>query len=136
MTNALKRHFYFVLGCLFFLTGLVGVVLPILPTTPFMILSAACFAKSSPRFHQALLHNRWIGEDLRRWEKNRTMQRATKRRATWVIGVTFSLSIGLLWGSLGLQLMLFSIALLLLFFLWRVPEEVMTAVKTESDKPL
>lgn len=122
MTKILKRHFYFILGGLFFLTGLLGVVLPILPTTPFMILAAACFAKSSPRFHQALLNNRWIGEDLRRWENNRTMQRATKRRATWVIGVTFSLSIGLLLGSLGLQLMLLGIALLLLFFLWRVAE--------------
>ncbi|MDA3807567.1 MAG: YbaN family protein [Thiomicrorhabdus sp.] len=122
MTKTLKRHFYFILGGLFFLTGLLGVVLPILPTTPFMILATACFAKSSPRFHQALLHNRWIGEDLRRWEKNRTMQRVTKRRATWVIGMTFTLSIGALWGSLGLQLMLVSIALLLLFFLWRVAE--------------
>ncbi len=122
MTKTLKRHFYFILGGLFFLTGLLGVLLPILPTTPFMILSAACFARSSPRFHQALLHNRWVGEDLRRWENNRTMQRVTKRRATWVIGATFSLSIGLLWGNLGLQLMLLGIALLLLFFLWRVAE--------------
>ena len=128
-----KRQLLFILGCLFFLTGLVGVVLPILPTTPFMILSAACFAKSSPRFHQALLNNRWIGQDLRRWENNRTMQRATKKRASWVIGVTFSLSIGLLWGNLGLQLMLLGIALLLLFFLWRVPEEKTLDVTTPSD---
>ncbi|WP_019557131.1 YbaN family protein [Thiomicrorhabdus arctica] len=136
MTKTLKRHFYFTLGGLFFLIGLIGVVLPILPTTPFMILSAACFARSSPRFHQALLNNRWIGEDLRRWENNQTMQRATKKRATWVIGITFSLSIGLLWGSLGLQLMLLGIALLLLFFLWRVAEDVASDVKTPSDNPL
>ncbi len=123
------------LGGLFFLTGLLGVVLPILPTTPFMILAAACFAKSSPRFHQALLHNRWIGQDLRRWENNRTMQRVTKIRATWVIGVTFTFSIGFLWGNLGLQLMLLGIALLLLFFLWRVPEEIASDLKSPSDTP-
>lgn len=133
MTKTLKRHLYFILGGLSFLTGLLGVVLPILPTTPFMILSAACFAKSSPRFHQALLDNRWIGQDLRRWEKNRTMLRATKRKATWVICVTFMLSIGLLWESQGLQLMLLGIALLLLFFLWRVAEEVASDVKAPTD---
>jgi hypothetical protein len=135
MTKTLKRHFYFILGGLFFLTGLIGVVLPLLPTTPFMILSAACFAKSSPRFHQALLHNRWIGEDLRRWENSRTMQRATKVRATWVIGVTFALSISALWGNLGLQLMLLVIALLLLFFLWRVAEKNTSDVTSPSDNP-
>lgn len=133
MTKTLKRHLYFILGGLSFLTGLLGVVLPILPTTPFMILSAACFAKSSPRFHQALLDNRWIGQDLRRWEKNRTMLRATKRKATWVICVTFMLSIGLLWESQGLQLMLLGIALLLLFFLWRVAEEDVSDVKAPTD---
>jgi uncharacterized membrane protein YbaN (DUF454 family) len=136
MTKTLKRHFYFLLGGVFFLTGLLGIVLPILPTTPFMILSAACFARSSPRFHQALLHNRWIGEDLQRWETNQTMQRVTKKRATWVIGITFSLSIGLLWGHVALQLMLLGIAALLLFFLWRVAEEGQGIVDSSSDKRL
>ena len=131
MTKTLKRHFYFIFGGLFFLTGLLGVVLPILPTTPFMILSATCFAKSSPRFHQALLHNRWIGNDLSRWEKNRTMRRATKIRASWVIGVTFTFSIFLLWGHQGLQLMLLGIAGLLLFFLWRVAEDIEMDVKRD-----
>ena len=136
MTKTLKRHFYFLLGGVFFITGLLGIVLPILPTTPFMILSAACFARSSPRFHQALLHNRWIGKDLQRWETNQTMQRLTKKRATWVIGMTFSLSIGLLWEQVALQLMLLGIAALLLFFLWRVAEEGEGIVDSSSDKRL
>ncbi|MGM0540813.1 MAG: YbaN family protein [Pseudomonadota bacterium] len=135
MSHIVKRHFYFVLGGLFFLLGFVGVLLPIVPTTPFMILSATCFAKSSPRFYYALLNNRWIGEDLRRWEESRTMQRVTKRRATWVIGITFTLSILLLWGSLVLQFTLLGIALLLLFFLGRVAEGVASDVKSPLDEP-
>ncbi|MDX1351933.1 MAG: YbaN family protein [Thiomicrorhabdus sp.] len=122
MIHIVKRHTYFVLGCVFFLTGLVGVLLPVLPTTPFMILAAGCFAKSSPRFHQALLNNRWIGDDLQRWEREHTMLRKTKIRATWVIVVMFTISIAVLMGKLWLQLMLISIAIILLFFLWRVPE--------------
>jgi len=119
----IKRWFLFVAGGLFFSLGLIGVLLPILPTTPFMILAAACFASSSPRFHQALLNNRWFGTDLRRWEASHTMRRATKKRATVLIVLTFGFSIVLLLGDLLLQSMLVGIAMVLLFFLWRIPEE-------------
>ncbi len=122
MTKSLKQSIFFVLGSLFFILGLIGVLVPILPTTPFMILSAACFAESSPRFHKMLLNNRWFGEDLRRWECNRTMKRATKKRATWVIIISFTLSISILWGNGLWQLLLLCTALLLLFFLWRIAE--------------
>jgi hypothetical protein len=64
------------------------------------------------------------------------MQRVTKKRATWVIGITFSLSIGLLWGHVALQLMLLGIAAVLLFFLWRVAEEGQGIVDSSSDKRL
>lgn len=122
MLHIVKRQMYLILGGVFFLTGLVGIILPILPTTPFMILAAGCFAKSSPRFHQALLNNRWIGEDLQRWEREHTMLRITKIRATWVVVIMFSISIAVLMGKLWLQAMLVGTALILLFFLWRVPE--------------
>ncbi|MDG6779004.1 YbaN family protein [Thiomicrorhabdus sp. zzn3] len=122
MTQTLKRHLFLLFGVLFFITGLVGVVLPLLPTTPFMILSAACFANSSPRFHQMLLNNRWVGEDLRRWERERAMKRETKKRATWIIGVTFLVSIILIWPRWPLVILLLVIALILLAFLWRIKE--------------
>ncbi|WP_321324875.1 YbaN family protein [Thiomicrorhabdus sp.] len=124
MVHIVKRQMYLILGVVFFFTGLVGVVLPILPTTPFMILAAGCFAKSSPRFHLALLNNRWIGQDLQRWEREHTMLRVTKIRATWVIVVMFTISIAVLMGKLWLQCMLIGIAVMLLFFLWRVPEGI------------
>ncbi len=122
MTSHLRRYALFFMGGLFFL-GLVGVLLPILPTTPFMILAAMCFASSSPKFHQALLNNRWFGDDLRRWEVSHTMKRSTKKRATVVIVLSFSISVIVLWGELFLQGMLLVIAALLLFFLWRISEE-------------
>jgi len=122
MLHIVKRQMYLMLGIVCFLTGLVGIVLPILPTTPFMILAAGCFAKSSPRFHQALLNNRWIGQDLQRWEREHTMLRITKIRATWVIVIMFAISIAVLMGKVWLQAMLVAIALILLFFLWRVAE--------------
>ncbi|HIE39841.1 MAG TPA: DUF454 domain-containing protein [Thiomicrorhabdus sp.] len=119
----LRHYTLLFMGGLFFCLGLVGVFLPILPTTPFMILAAMCFASSSPKFHQALLNNRWFGEDLRRWEVNRSMKRSTKKRATIVIVLSFSISMIVLWDALFLQSMLLVMAALLLFFLWRVSEE-------------
>lgn len=123
MTKSLKQSTFLVLGSLFFVLGLIGVLVPVLPTTPFMILSAACFAESSPRFHKMLLNNRWFGDDLQRWECSKTMQRATKKRATGIIIITFTLSISILWGNILWQLLLLLTALLLLFFLWRIAEQ-------------
>ena len=123
MKENIKRSLYLLFGILFFLVGIIGIFLPILPTTPFMILSAACFAESSPRFHQMLLNNRWFGEDLRQWEENKTIKRLTKIRATWIILFTFSITILILWGNILWQLLLILTAIILLFFLWRISEE-------------
>ncbi|MBF6058146.1 MULTISPECIES: YbaN family protein [Thiomicrorhabdus] len=119
----MKKQLCFAAGSMAFSLGFIGIFLPLLPTTPFMILAAGCFAKSSPRFHQALLNNRYIGADLRRWESERTMLRATKKRATWVILITFTISIAILYDRHWLQLMLVGIAAVLLFFMWRIPEQ-------------
>lgn len=130
----LRKQLLFLSGVLFFLIGLIGVFLPLLPTTPFMILAATCFAKSSPRFHQALLNNRLIGADLRRWETNRTMLRSTKKRATWIVLFMFSFSIAMLYERVELQLMLIAIVAVLLFFIWRVAEHSESeSVKTNLD---
>lgn len=59
--------------------GALGVVLPLLPTTPFLIAAAACFARSSPRLHRALLASRTFGPLIRHWRDSR----AIPRRAKW-----------------------------------------------------
>jgi uncharacterized membrane protein YbaN (DUF454 family) len=83
------------LGFLALGLGGIGVVLPVLPTTPFVLLAAACFARSSPRFHSWLLRSRAFGPMIRRWQADRCVSRATKAVAIGLITVTFALSIGL-----------------------------------------
>jgi uncharacterized membrane protein YbaN (DUF454 family) len=122
MPNHIKRTLYFIAGITFFIIGGIGLVLPLLPTTPFMIIAASCFAKSSPQIHQMLLNNALIGADLCQWEHNKTMQRATKKRATLVIIISFSLSIVFFLGQPIGQLLLTITAFLLLFFIWRLAE--------------
>ncbi len=122
MKQALRKNLFIVLGCLFVLLGAIGIVLPVLPTTPFLLLALALFANSSPRFHQMLLNNRWFGAILRQWDDNKTVSRRIKKRASLLILISFLISISLLQGSMGLQLMLVAIALILLMLIWQLQE--------------
>jgi len=59
------------LGFLFVGIAVLGVILPLLPTTPFVLLAAACFARSSEKWHRWMLANNTFGPMIRNWEKNR-----------------------------------------------------------------
>jgi uncharacterized protein len=88
--SRVKRVLLVVAGTLFVALGLVGVVLPVLPTTPFLLLAAACYVRSSRRLYRWLLTNRFFGEYIRRFRDGEGIPLATK---IWAIM--------LLWLSLG-----------------------------------
>ena len=60
-----------VAGTLAVLLAVLGIFLPLLPTTPFLLLAAWCYARSSTRFHQLLLSNRWFGPYLTNYQMGR-----------------------------------------------------------------
>lgn len=123
MRQRLQKKLLIALGWFFILLGAIGVLLPILPTTPFLILALALFANSSPRFHQMLLNNRWFGGTLKQWDESKTISRRIKIRASLLLLVSFSISIALLQGRMGLQIMLMVIAIALLLFIWQLKEQ-------------
>lgn len=122
MRTKIKHSLLIFLGWFFVILGAIGAVLPLLPTTPFLILALTCFAESSPRFHRMLLANKWFGPPLAQWEKSKTIRREIKYRAMLLIIATFSISIFVLSGRLGLQLMLVSLCLILLIFVFQLKE--------------
>ncbi len=79
-------------GALCVVIGAVGVVVPLLPTTPFLLLAAACFARSSERFYSWLMNHRWFGPTIRNYRE----RRGTTRRVKIV-------SITILWSSIALS---------------------------------
>jgi len=75
--------------------GAAGVVLPLVPTTPFMLLAAYCFARSSPRLERWLLEHPRFGPVISDWRMHRAISGRGKRLAVVAIGLTFALSVAL-----------------------------------------
>ncbi len=65
-------------GLFFVGLAILGAVLPILPTTPFLLVAAACFAKSSPRMHKILLQNKVFGPLIYHWQESRSIPKRGK----------------------------------------------------------
>jgi len=133
MRKKIKKYLLILFGFLFVALGLIGALLPILPTTPFLLLALACFANSSPRFHQMLLHNRWFGNALQQWESDRSITRGSKVKAMIMIVVTFTVSIAILDGRIQLQLGLLFMGSVLLIFMWRLKEAEGIAVNVRNN---
>ena len=88
--NNLGRWLLIIAGTFFVGLGIIGIFLPLLPTTPFLLLAAACYARSSKRFYNWLLTNRWLGNYIRNYREGK--------------GVPFKikiLSISFLWIAIG-----------------------------------
>ncbi|WP_254776066.1 YbaN family protein [Nitrosomonas sp. Nm34] len=114
------RWLYFGVGITALLLGILGIFLPILPTTPFILLAAACFARSSERLHEFLLGNRIAGPIIYEWCQYRSVSRRVKRWVYFMIVLSFGSSI-LMVSSYWLKLMLIALLIILIFFIWRIP---------------
>jgi len=123
LTKNMQKKLLILLGWFFVLLSAIGLLLPLLPTTPFLILALALFAKSSPKFHQMLLNNRWFGSVLKQWEDNKTVTQHIKIRAYLLVILSFSVSIFLVREFWMLQVLLITIASILLFYIWRLKVE-------------
>lgn len=77
-TSAVVRHLLIAAGFVCVGLGFAGIFIPLLPTTPFLLLAAACFARSSERFHHWLLTNRWVGRRISDYVEHRATTLATK----------------------------------------------------------
>jgi hypothetical protein len=111
--------------------GALGVLLPILPTTPFVLLAAACFARGSERLHTRLMTNRYTGPVILEWRLHRSVTHKTKRMAYIMTVLSFSVSI-LIVPEMWQKIMLAAIACILAFYLSRLP---VRPADNRSDAP-
>ena len=87
-------------GTISFSLGFIGIFLPLLPTTPFILLAAYCFSKGSPQLHLWLLRSKPFGELIRNWENYGVIR--PRAKALSVILLVGTLSYPLLFLNLGL----------------------------------
>jgi len=93
MPNRLIRLVLIVAGSLSLGLGILGIFVPLLPTTPFLLLAAACYAKSSKRFHNWLLSNRWFGDYLKDYQKERKIPLRAKILSIFLLWTTILFSV-------------------------------------------
>ena len=76
--SLLSRIVWFSFGFLSMVVGIIGIVIPGLPTTPLMILAAACFAKSSQKFYDWIINNRLFGEHVKNYREGKGIPKKSK----------------------------------------------------------
>ncbi|MCS7486510.1 MULTISPECIES: YbaN family protein [Marinomonas] len=121
-----KRILYLLLGWFSLISGIIGIFLPLLPTTPFVLLAAWCFSKSSKRFHSWLLNHKFFGPIVHDWQSSDGIPRRARNRAIlfmW-IGMTISMFVvSRFWATIGLLI----IGLCVMTYLLRMP------IRTEDN---
>jgi uncharacterized membrane protein YbaN (DUF454 family) len=93
MRTTAKKRLLIVAGTLSTALGIIGVFIPILPTTPFLLLAAACYMRSSERFYQWLINNRIFGAYVRNYIEGRGMPVRIKIFTILLLWLTIGLSI-------------------------------------------
>jgi len=111
MSSKFKRGVFVVAGTIFLGLGCLGIFLPILPTTPLLLLSAACYYKGSKRMHRWLLNNKWFGKYIRNYMEGKGVSIRTKILAITLLWITICCSALFLVNIFFVQVILFVIAL-------------------------
>lgn len=109
-----------VVGTVSLAIGVIGIVVPVLPTTPFLLLAAACYARASTRLYGWLLGQRAVGAIIASWRESGTVTRGVKLRALAVVVITFAISI-ILVDTPIIRLGLAVIGTIVAVFLARIP---------------
>jgi uncharacterized membrane protein YbaN (DUF454 family) len=116
------RLAFAVIGTIALAIGVMGIVLPVLLTTPFLLLAAACYARASTRLYGWLLGQSALGPIITRWRESGSLAPGVKIRAIVLVVVTFAVSIILVDGLIVRALLLVTAAVLTVF-LARLPTD-------------
>lgn len=120
--NPIIRYALFTLGWISFALGMIGLLLPVVPTSPFLLLSAACFLRSSPRFYKWLTEHRWWGRYIRYFLDGQGIPRRIKvliLSMLWIMILSSALIIvKILWVSVTMVI----IAMAVSVYIIRLPE--------------
>ena len=124
------RRMYFFLGWFFFGVGAVGVAVPVLPTTPFMLLALWSFSKSSQRFHDWLYTHKVFGPALRQWRAYRVIPRKVRVIAVVTMASSLIYLVGFTHTPVWVKGL---IGLIMLYGAWFILSKPSQAVQSRRD---
>ncbi|MBL8827212.1 MAG: YbaN family protein [Planctomycetaceae bacterium] len=131
----MKAVFFGCLGFLFVGLAAVGAVVPVMPSTPFLLLASACFVRSSPHLRTWLYRSPLFGPALEDWDTHQYVRPATKVKAFGMLALSGTVTVGWSqlspWAWLGLALALSSAGLIV----WRLPSAATPVVKRDLPLP-
>lgn len=93
--SPIARAFWLVCGLISLALGLIGIPLPLLPTTPFLLLAAFCFARGSDRLHNWLINHPRLGPPIEAWHQEGAISRSAKRASMLAIVLVFGVSVAM-----------------------------------------
>ena len=107
----IKKRLIFIGGFISLILGIIGLVIPILPTTPFLLLASAAFAKSSERFNNWLLNNKILGAYIKNYREGKGLPLKIKAITLSLLWITIIISIIFLMHLFWVQFVLICIAI-------------------------
>jgi uncharacterized membrane protein YbaN (DUF454 family) len=120
----MKKIVYLILGHICLVLGVVGAFLPILPTTPFLLLAAYFYSKSSDKLHQWIINHKYFGPPLKDWQEKGVIGMKAKIIATVMIALVMAWRLPLLNIAIGIKIFAAIILLGVLIFIWSRPSHV------------
>jgi len=109
--GTLVRILLIITGTLFVGLGIIGIFVPVLPTTPFLLLAAACYVRSSQRFYGWLLNNKWFGNYIRNYLERKGVPLKVKVLTITLLWITIGASVAFAVQILVIRLILVLIAI-------------------------
>ena len=114
-TDIISNKFFIYLlifaGTIFLGLGIIGIFLPILPTTPFLLLAAACYARSSKRFYDWLMNNKWFGTYIKNYREGRGVPLKVKVFTISLLWITILASVFFVISNFWIEIILIIIAI-------------------------
>lgn len=117
----MKKTFLLIAGHLCLVLGILGAFLPVLPTTPFLLLAAFCYSKSSDSLHSWIMNHKHLGPPLRNWERNGVIGLKAKIIATIMLSLIIVFRMPYLQIVLALRIAAIVMLILVLIFIWSRP---------------
>jgi uncharacterized membrane protein YbaN (DUF454 family) len=110
MKNAILNKILIGSGTFFLTIGVIGIFIPILPTTPFLLLAAACYAKGSKKFYNWLINNKLFGKYIKNYREGKGIPLSVKIISITILWITIAFSTFIIVSNLLIQIILIIIA--------------------------